>query len=154
MATKQTVRCLKCGDTPVKGTLFRALLDIAENPNDRKCKHCGSDVSLCLGFEFGLDAADKESVIERVFRPRDLERWPSTDGSTVSFYPFLVVLNRKNRERAVWLPYWHLLERPGWKRPKEKYGQWAPFMDRHLFEDLLSQARDAGLLDIAATLSQ
>lgn len=34
----------------------------------------------------------------------------------------------------------------GAKCPKQKYGQWAPCMDAHLFEDLLAQARKAKLL--------
>jgi hypothetical protein len=148
VATARSIRCLKCGSAPAKGTLFRALLNIADNPTMQKCGRCGSEVSLCLGFQFGLDAADKESVIERASRPRDPERWSAKDGSTVWFYPFLVILNRTNRERAIWLPYWHLVEVPNRKRPTEKYGQWAPFMDSHLFDDLLRQARDAGLVRI------
>jgi hypothetical protein len=31
-------------------------------------------------------------------------------------------------------------------RGLEKYGQWAPFMDAHLFDDMLAQARAAGFV--------
>lgn len=84
LATKQTIHCPTCGSTPVKGTLFRALLQIADHPTAHKCARCGCSISLSLGFEFGLNAADKESTIEHVFRPRDLEEWQAQDGSRFS----------------------------------------------------------------------
>jgi hypothetical protein len=63
----------------------------------------------------------------------------------VTFYPFLVVLQRHGREHAAWLPYWHTIEKHG-RKPTQKYGQWAPFMDFGLFADLLTQARAKGYL--------
>jgi hypothetical protein len=99
-----------------------------------------------MTFDFGLGVIDKECMIEAVFHPHLLESWNDRDGSKVTFYPFLVVLKRGGRDRAVWMPYWHVIESNGGKRPKEKYGQWAPLMDAPLFESLLAQAHKAGVL--------
>jgi hypothetical protein len=118
---------------------------LADDPDARRCDNCAAETSFHLRFDFGLGAADNQSTIAGVFHPREPETWVDRDGSKVTFYPFLVVLNRKNRERAIWLPYWHVVERKS-ARPLEKYGQWAPFMDAHLFDDMLAQARAAGLV--------
>jgi len=48
------------------------------------------------------------------------------------------VVLRRGRTRAYWLPYWHV------EAGKEKYGQWAPFMNERSFKDLLLQARQKG----------
>jgi hypothetical protein len=66
-------------------------------------------------------------------------------GRRVTFWPFLVFTQRDGRERAVWLPYWHTIEDGGTRI--SRYGQWAPFMDGHLFTNLLDQARAAGYLE-------
>jgi hypothetical protein len=66
-------------------------------------------------------------------------------GGTVTFYLFLIVTKREGRDKAVWLPYWHVTQ--DGEKKTIKYGQWAPFMDMELFEDLLSQARSAGYLN-------
>jgi hypothetical protein len=64
----------------------------------------------------------------------------------VTFYPFLVVTERKGRDQAVWLPYWHVVG--DGEENRKKYGQWAPFMDMKLFRDLLAQPRDEGYLNL------
>ncbi len=46
------------------------------------------------------------------------------------------------RVLSVWFPYWHVVGHL--KKPKYKYGQWAPFMDMRLFGELLRQAEDKG----------
>ena len=66
------------------------------------------------------------------------------DGNTITFYPFLVVVERHGRGNAIWLPYWHVVE-DGIRR-KKKFGQWAPFMDEKLFVDLIVQARENGCI--------
>lgn len=149
MATTRLTKCTHCTPAADKGTLFRTLLRIADDPN-QPCE-CGGTRSVHLGFDFGLGATDKESEIEAAFRPQPLESWTDRDGSTVTFYPFLVVLKRSNRKRAVWMPYWHVVESSSGKR-KEKYGQWAPVMDESLFESLLAQAQKAGILTPPTTV--
>jgi hypothetical protein len=99
-----------------------------------------------LEFEFGLGAPDKRAAVVGSFLPKVPEAWRDRNGASVTFYPFLVVVERYGRERATWLPYWHVIEHEG--RRQTKYGQWAPFMDRHLFEDLVAQAVRAGMLSV------
>lgn len=101
-------------------------------------------MELHLRFDFGLDAVGKDQVVEAAFVPRNPESWPDSLGRTVTFWPFLVITRREKRDRAVWLPYWHIVE--DGPRRISKYGQWAPFMDDVLFADLLRQARDSGRL--------
>lgn len=81
--------------------------------------------------------------MKRCFLPTSPECWTDSKKRKVTFLPFLVILARHGRQDAVWLPYWHVVEDS--KRVFQKYGQWAPFMDAHRFEDLISQARSAGL---------
>lgn len=125
--------------------MFQMLLRAAEGKIS-SCARCSGPAAIHLTFDFGLNASHNEAEIEGVFCPRRLESWQTKRGQKVTFYPFLVILKRAHRKRAVWLPYWHVVERRG-KRPAQKYGQWAPFMDARLFESLLAQAREAGLVN-------
>ena len=141
MATDRVFVCPQCGPFPTRGKLFDVLLARArEEP--LRCAKCSGLATLRLKFPFGLNAADSECTVQDCFIPRQLESWKERDGSNVTFYPFLVIVQRRGRELATWLPYWHVVERG--PRPMTKYGQWAPFMDFHLFADLLSQARAKG----------
>ena len=97
-----------------------------------------------MSFAFGLDAGGKDQVVEAAFVPEATEDWTDRQGRHATFWPFLVVARRDGRSRAVWLPYWHIVE--DGKKRISKYGQWAPFMDDHLFASLLAQARASGYL--------
>jgi hypothetical protein len=127
----------------VPDTLFDALKEYA-NVGQPACARCGMPMSLRLRFAFGLGAGDTECTVAACFVPRQLEQWSDATGQGVTFYPFLVVLQRHGREAAVWLPYWHVVATG--RSLTTKYGQWAPFMDEHLFRDLLAQARQSGYL--------
>ena len=141
MATRRFLVCAQCGPSPGRGKLFDVLLARArEQP--LLCSKCGALATLRLKFAFGLNGADSECTVRDCFVPRVLESWKERDGRDVTFYPFLVIVQRHGRELAAWLPYWHVVDRA--HRPVTKYGQWAPFMDFHLFADLLSQARAKG----------
>ena len=130
---------------PVKaGPLFDVLLSVAQEGVDRICprKH-PTPHRLRLGFNFGLNGKDSISTVLGAFIPRNPESWSGRNGTTVRFFPFLVVLRRHGREQAVWLPYWHLVDSMDGRTIK-KYGQWAPFMDECHFHELLAQARSKG----------
>lgn len=144
MATTRRWRCAKCNSAEPVGRLFDALLAISES-RPPKCDSCHTPHELRMEFELGLDASHPRCVVLDAFVPTHLGTWPDGAGNKVTFYPFLVVVRRLGRGMAVWLPYWHLVE--GSHRIM-KYGQWAPFMDLHLFEALLLQARDKGYFDI------
>jgi hypothetical protein len=98
--------------------------------------------ALHLSFDFALGVQDKNAEVLASVYPHQPEDWR---GGTVTFYPFLIVTKREGRDKAVWLPYWHVTQ--DGEKENLKYGQWAPFMDRELFEALLSQARNAGYLN-------
>jgi len=117
--------------------------NVAED-NKPACRSCGASTDLHLSFDLALCVQDKDAKVLASFYPHQLEEWPC-EGRTVTFYPFLIVTEREGRDRAVWLPYWHVVRDGGKDNPK--YGQWAPFMDMELFEDLLSQARNDGFLN-------
>ena len=146
MATIREVHCKskKCGHKRPVGPLLDFLLNVA---NDRKetCHKCNGPVRTYLKFDFGLDGSDSACDLLDCFHPNPLESWIDQKGNRVTFYPFLVILERHNRKQAAWLPYWHIVEDVKGKR-KTKYGQWAPFMDLSLFQDLLKQAQAKGYL--------
>ena len=128
---------------PVKaGPLFDALRSIAEGKVS-DCPVHRTPYKLRLRFNFGLNGKDSDCTVLGAFKPGRPESWLGHKGATVRFFPFLVMLRRHGREQAVWLPYWHLVDSMD-ARPVKKYGQWAPFMDEHLFCELLAQARSKG----------
>jgi len=129
------------------GQLFDALLSIAEGKG-HDCPVHRIPCKLRLTFAFGLDAKDSVCTVLGTFRPRKPESWLDLNRKRIYFFPFLVVLRRHGRKQAVWLPYWH---RVGSKNARMKYGQWAPFMDEHLFCELLAQARRKGFFVDGAT---
>jgi hypothetical protein len=130
MATVRQWRCAGCGPVSNAGPLFEALSSVAHR-RIPSCEACSIRKELHLAFAFGLDAEGKDQVVEDAFVPKEPEFWQDKLDRTVTFWPFFVITRRAGRERAVWLPYWHIVEK-GNKRIS-KYGQWAPFMDAHLF---------------------
>ncbi len=144
MATEKFIMCERCGQLPMPGILFCTLLNKARG-DDLKCPKCGTFAELHLRFDIGLDATHNECTVLDCFIPRNPECWHRAEGSKVKFYPFFVILRRHGRNLAVWLPYWHIVKMDD-QTLIRKYGQWAPFMDTNLFEDLLSQAQSKGYL--------
>lgn len=142
MATTRRWVCPECRKSRPAERLFDALLAISKGHRPM-CDDCRTPYQLCMKFDFGLGAHHSDCVVSDSLVPTRLETWRDGVGNKVTFYPFLVVLRRLKRDMAIWLPYWHLV---GGSRRIMKYGQWAPFMDLHLFEDLLSQAREKGYL--------
>jgi len=148
VATERSLVCEQCGPSPAPGSLFDVLMAKARG-DGLQCPRCSAQAELHLRFSFGLNASDTESTVLDSFIPRCPEEWPGSADSKVTFYPFLVVLQRHGRGLATWFPYWHTVETTAGKT-RSKYGQWAPFMDFCLFEDLLAQAQAKGYLCKAA----
>jgi hypothetical protein len=145
MATIRHYHCAKCPPRRAGG-LFGALLGIAKRglPD---CERCEAPYKgLRLKFDFGLNAGHSECTVLDSFTSKTPQTWRDKKGNSVFFYPFLVVLNRHGKGRATWLPYWHVIKKG--KVEIKKYGQWAPFMDQHIFHDLITQARRRGYLGI------
>lgn len=142
MATTRTAQCASCGRKITSSTrLFDLLLKLSKGACPA-CDDCGGPVEVELGFPFGLNVGFTRCPIVDCFSPTTPQGWKDEDQHPVEFFPFLVILKRNGGEPAVWLPYWHVVHKPGGRATK--YGQWAPFMDAHLMQDLLAQARAKG----------
>ena len=142
MATKRIWECKSCKDTHSAGSMFDALRDFSKS---RKCPECKMGTrNLRLIFDFGLNASHSNCSVLASFSHKNPISWKDKDGSKVEFFPFLVILHRHGKEKAVWMPYWHLVHKK--KRTIKKYGQWAPFMDLKLYKNLLHQAQHSGFL--------
>lgn len=137
MATVRKFVCSKC-DPVHAGNLFKALYALATTGTP-VCPNCGRRRRLTLTFDFGLNASHSKCTVLAAVLPETIRSWKLKNGARVRFYPFLVVLKRHGRGRAVWMPYWHLVGKG--RTPIMKYGQWAPFMDLELFQSLLARAR-------------
>lgn len=145
MATKLHFECSECGHTRNANRLFSALKAVADG-SEPECPTCGSSEELHLRFDFALGAGGKDSSVIGSYYPDEPVFWENrVRGEHIVFYPFLVITERPRHERGVWLPYWHVI-RDGDGRTL-KYGQWAPFMDASIYENLLDQARSAGMLE-------
>ena len=112
----------------------------------QKCPSCGHPTELRLIFPLGLGAGTPECKVLDVFT--ECVDWQQADGKTVTFRPFLVVMEQvDNQDLIFWLPYWHFIDGDG--APERKYGQWAPWMNAKVFGSLLEQARTKGYIAMA-----
>jgi hypothetical protein len=149
MATDQTYIC-QCGKKPVDDVLlFDALLNIA---NSRKpvCNTCDATKELDLTFHFRLGGGEPQCRVLAVYSPIGPTSAWTEAGETITFHPFLVILEDSDEGRKFWLPYWHTAERGG--NTRRMYGQFAPFLSVDTFKNLLVQAhRDGYLTDLAAS---
>jgi hypothetical protein len=143
VATDHRWQCRDCGGESQSGTLFDELAEVSSE-STTNCDRCGSLMKLRLIFDVGLNAGKRTSFVEGCFRPKERQCWNDETANCVEFVPFLVITRYDKAKRAVWLPYWHVVN--GGDGRTLKYGQWAPLMDIQLFTDLIGQARTAGLL--------
>ena len=144
MATDRRIQCKTCGQIVRPTRMFDALLDIARSQL-AKCSSCGKDTELHLEFSLGLDAGRRPVRVLGAFTSP--VAWNNINGDRVTFYPFLVVVastDGEHESRSVWLPYWHNICSGGTRTIK--YGQWAPFMDSDIFEELYASAVIAGVI--------
>ena len=144
MATQRQYRC-DCGARVEEVWNLYAALDQVASGTASACADCTTTLKLHLSFGFALDADGKDYVVAACYRPRNKTKavWQTSKGKAVEFVPFLVVAE-KGSERAIWLPYWHVVQESS--GPKNRYGQFAPFMDAELFVDLMEQASADGWL--------
>jgi hypothetical protein len=146
-----TTRYIGCDDPTHKigvPSLFYALHGIATGQKYGLCNKCGRPMDLYYEFKWQLEAGDAPSKVVGAFLPDTIESWRTEEGKCeVEFYPFLVVLDKLSppQHRVIWLPYWHKKTcQDG--RISIPYGQFAPSMEDHLFNSLISKARAAGLI--------
>lgn len=121
---------------PTHRKLFETLYEFQKaRPED--CPACGGTRELHLDLDFQLGCGDSEFKVISAFLPEKLESWLGEEEEEVTFYPFLVVLERGDGSRFCWLPYWHVTGK------EARYGQHAMCLDRAQFDDLMQQTREA-----------
>lgn len=121
---------------PTHRKLFETLYQFQKaSPED--CPGCGEERELHIDLDFQLGAGDSEFKVISAILPDKLESWLGEDQEEVTFYPFLVVLERGDGSRFCWLPYWHVTGK------EARYGQHAMCLDQAQFDNLMRQAREA-----------
>ena len=136
MATQQFC-CTQCHKRyPTHQKLFDALYEF-QRARPEACPMCGGERELHLTLDFQLGAGDSEFNVVSAFLPTKLESWLGQEEEEVTFYPFLVVLQRIGDNRQFcWMPYWHVTGN------EARYGQHAICLDQSQFESLITQARE------------
>jgi|HubBroStandDraft_6_1064221.scaffolds.fasta_scaffold93887_3 hypothetical protein len=136
MATERYYNCSKCHKrTHSSELLFDELIDF---PASIPTCFCGESNELLLIPPFAFGAGGKCFKVLDAFHEE--VSWED-NGKSITFYPFLIVLeNTDDKSMKVWLPYWHLEE------SKRKFGERAPWMDAELLDGLLAKARAKGYL--------
>jgi len=143
MATERFHLCPRCGWRARAEPLFDSLRDVAR-ARPRPCARCETSTALHLSSPWGLGAGTYQWVVLDVFVPDEPVKWSDKTRRRVTFYPFLVVIEREGGRRHVWLPYWHVVRGEG--KEQKKYGQWAPWMELSTFKELVAKARRKGYL--------
>lgn len=133
----QYFSCTQCHKRyPTHQKLFDALYDFQRMHPD-VCPVCAGTRELHLTLDFQLGVGDSEFRVVSAFLPEKLESWLGQEEEEVTFYPFLVVLQRvSDNKQFCWMPYWHVTGKDA------RYGQHAICLDQSQFESLISQARE------------
>jgi len=135
--TSQHLLCPQCRrKSPTHQKLFDALYDF-QRSIPPACPSCGAKRELHLELDFQLGTGDSEFKVVSAFLPEKLESWLGEEEEEVTFYPFLVVLQRRDGSRVCWLPYWHVTGK------EARYGQHAVCLDHGQLDDLIRQAKQA-----------
>ena len=141
--TAQSFLCTQCHKKyPTHQKLFETLYDFQRSAPS-SCPSCGGKLELYVGLDFQLGAGDGEFKVVSAFLPEKLESWLGEEEEQVTFYPFLVVLQRSDGSRFSWLPYWHVTGK------EAKYGQHAICLDRSQFDSLIQQVKEAREKELA-----
>lgn len=131
----QYFSCIQCHRKyPTHQKLFETLYDFQKMaPED--CAECGGTKELHLTLDFQLGVGDGDFKVVSAFLPDKLESWLGEEEEEVTYYPFLVVLQRAgDGKQFTWMPYWHVTGK------EARYGQHALLLDQTQFESLIEQA--------------
>lgn len=129
--------CTQCRKKyPTHQKLFDALYDFTQaTPED--CPACGGARELHVALDFQLGAGDGEFKVVSASLPDKVESWLGQEEEEVTFYPFLVVLQRAgDGKQFCWLPYWHVTGKDA------RYGQHAVCLEYAQFQDLIEQVQE------------
>jgi hypothetical protein len=129
--------CAQCRKKyPTHQKLFDALYDFTKaTPED--CPACGGARELHVALDFQLGAGDGEFKVVSASLPDKVESWLGQEEEEVTFYPFLVVLQRVgDGKQFCWLPYWHVTGKDA------HYGQHAVCLEYAQFQNLIEQVQE------------
>ena len=99
------IQCHKKYSTHQK--LFDTLYDFQKMAPE-ECTACGGTRELHITLDFQLGAGEPDFKVVSAFLPDKLESWLGEEQEEVTFYPFLVVLERADHRQFCWMPYWHV----------------------------------------------
>jgi hypothetical protein len=131
----QYYQCTECHKRyPTHQKLFDSLYEFHRS-RPEPCV-CGGERELHLTLDFQLGAGDSDFKVVSACLPDHLDSWLGQEEEEVTFYPFLVVLQRVGDNRQFcWMPYWHVTGK------EARYGQHAICLDQGQFENLVEHAR-------------
>lgn len=124
---------------PTHRKLFDTLYEFQKvSPED--CPKCGAAQELRLDLDFQLGCGDGEFKVVSAFLPDKLDSWLGDEEEEVTFYPFLVILERPgDGKQFCWMPYWHVTGK------EARYGQHAICLEQAQLESLIAQAREESI---------
>jgi len=127
--------------SPTHQKLFETLHEFSKAAPEA-CPTCGLARELHVNLDFQLGVGDGNFRVVSAFLPDKLESWLGAQEEEVTFYPFLVVLQRAgDTQQFCWMPYWHVTGK------EARYGQHALCLDLTQFESLMAQAREKHVIE-------
>lgn len=137
--TSQCYVCIECHRKyPTHQRLFETLYEF-QRSLPGACTVCGGVRELHLTLNFQLGAGDSDFRVVSATLPDRLDSWLGQEEEEVTFYPFLVVLERiADRRQFCWMPYWHVTGKDA------RYGQHAVCLDHSQFENLVAKLTEQG----------
>src|SRR3954454_24738628 len=101
--------CTKCHQKQMTHQKLFETLNEFERMSPEICSGCGGARELHLTLDFQLGAGDSDFRVVSASLPARLESWLGQEEEEVTFYPFLVVLQRAgDGKQFCWMPYWHV----------------------------------------------
>jgi hypothetical protein len=128
--------CTECHKRyPTHQKLFDVLYEF-QRTRPETCV-CGGHRELHLALDFQLGAGDSDFKVVSATLPDRLDSWLGQEEEEVTFYPFLVVLERVgDNKQFCWMPYWHVTGNDA------RYGQHAICLDHSQFENLVAKSTE------------
>lgn len=134
--SSQHLYCSQCHKKyPTHHKLFDTLYDFSKTV-PQHCPVCNERRELHVALDFQLGNGDSDFTVISALLPDKLESWLGEESEEVTFYPFLVVLQRADGKQFCWMPYWHVTGK------EARYGQHAICLDQAQFESLTRQVED------------
>jgi len=101
------------------------------------CPACGGARELHVILDFQLGSGDGDFRVVAASLPDKLESWLGEEEEEVTFYPFLVALERAgDHKQFCWMPYWHVTGKDA------RYGQHAVCLEQTQFQSLVDRAEE------------